>query len=259
MQIAKESSAWLLFTLPGNPDINGLKDTYLINTVFWSLVYEWKFYLIFPLLLFFARGWGSCVLFVGAAFLIHWYSGNNVEWYFIYGALTATIFARTPGVKKFFVGPVGSLAVCALVFVIHRNTPTAYDPITAPLFFAVFFIIASGNTFFGMLTSRPARVLGTISYSIYLMHNFWIYLVYRFVNHWTDVSGLSIPEYWSITAGVAVLTVGISAVTYRYIEFPFMMRAGPSGWWARITGGTGGQRAKSQIVLVVDDRDLALK
>jgi peptidoglycan/LPS O-acetylase OafA/YrhL len=222
MQIAKESSAWLLFTLPGIPDINGLKDTYVINTVFWSLVYEWRFYLIFPLLIFFARGWGSWVLLACAAVLIHWYTDNNVEWYFIYGALTATIFAKLPDIRKFFVGPVGSLVVCAVLFMIYKNTPTAYDPTMAPLFFAVFFIIASGNTMFGLLTSRPARLLGTVSYSIYLMHNFWIYLVFRLVNHFTEVPSLSIPGYWTITAGVALLTVGISAVTFRYIEFPFL-------------------------------------
>ena len=28
-------------------------------------------------------------------------------------------------------------------------------------------------------------MLGTVSYSIYLMHNFWIYLVFRLVNHFT--------------------------------------------------------------------------
>lgn len=39
--------AWLLFTIPGTPPINGLEKTYLINTVFWSLAFEWKFYLLF--------------------------------------------------------------------------------------------------------------------------------------------------------------------------------------------------------------------
>ena len=220
--VLKDAAAWILFTFPGTPNLNGLHNTGLINTVFWSLVYEWKFYLLFPLMLFFARGHGSWILLLVSAVLVHWYSVSNVEWYFVYGALTATILTKFPATKKFFAGPAGSLLVVMLLGLIFVSTPTAYSPGAAPLFFAVFFVIACGNTMFGILTCRPARLLGTISYSVYLMHNFWLYLAFRLVNHYAAVPSIPISLYWSLTGVVALFVIGTSAMTYRFVEFPFL-------------------------------------
>jgi len=242
MQLIKDASAWLLFTFPGMPNINGLSNTALLNTVFWSLVYEWKFYLIFPLMVFFARGRSSWVLLIVSAMLIEWYTATNVEWYFIYGALTATIFAKFPEIKRFFAGAIGSFLAIATLVLIFQSTPTAYSPAAAPLFFVVFFIIASGNTMFGVLTSRPARMLGMISYSVYLLHNFLLYLAFRLVNHYQGVETLAAPTYWIITGGVAATVISLSAVTYRFVEFPFLKARQPK--WL-LTPGIGYSVPKS--------------
>ena len=222
MQLIRDASTWLLFTFLGTPDVNGFPQTGLINTVFWSLVYEWKFYFLFPLLMFFARGWLSFLLLAVTAMLIHWYSSSNIEWYFVYGGLAATLIFKLQTLKKVCSGKIGSAAILLSLGAIMWLAPTAYSEKTAPLFFIPFLLIASGNSMFGLLTSRPARLLGTISYSFYLLHNFVLYLVFRAVNHLTDVSSLSVSTYWFITSVIAVLTFGISAVTYRYIEFPFL-------------------------------------
>jgi len=221
-QFAKDCSAWLLFTFPGTPAVNGYSDTPLINTVYWSLVYEWKFYLIFPILIFFASGFASFIAIGVCALLIHWYSSSNVEWYFIYGALTASVIYYFPSIKRIMAGSLGSVALVALLFVISRTAETAYDSHKAPLFFLAFLIIASGNTLFGLLTCRPARVLGAISYSAYLIHNIILYLVFRLVNHFVAIASLGLETYWCITAVIGVLTVICSAITYRHIEHRFM-------------------------------------
>jgi peptidoglycan/LPS O-acetylase OafA/YrhL len=49
--IIKNVITWFAFTISGNPNINNVKDTYLINAgVAWSLPYEWIFYFMLPLL-----------------------------------------------------------------------------------------------------------------------------------------------------------------------------------------------------------------
>lgn len=222
MQIFRDIMSWLLFTLPGQPDLNGMVNTKYINTVYWSLVYEWDFYLLFPLMMFFAKGRGSWILFVVSALLIHWHSVNNVEWYFLYGGLAATILFQFPQIKKLLRGAAGSLLIVALSATILKETPTAYDPKYAPLFFGIFLVVASGNSFFGILTSRPARVLGMMSYSVYLTHNYLLYLTFRLVNHFHDVPSLPVYAFWIITGTVAVVVIALSAVTYRYVEFPFL-------------------------------------
>lgn len=241
-QIFKDTSAWLLFTFLGTPNVNGLPNTVLINTVFWSLVYEWRFYFVFPLLLFFSRGAASWVLLACCALLVHWYSVNNVEWYFVYGALAAMILYAVPSVRKVLVGRIGSIAVLACLGAIYKTTPTAYSASAAPLFFAVFLVLASGNTMFGVLTSRPARVLGAVSYSIYLLHNFFLYLLFRWINHFTDVIALSLFKYWTMTALVGFVTVGVSLLTYRYIEYPFLKPPRPA-WLSDVAAAVHAQPA----------------
>ncbi|KWE84573.1 acyltransferase family protein [Burkholderia territorii] len=222
MQVVKEASAWLLFTFPGTPDINGLPNTGLINSVYWTLVYEWKFYLLFPLMALFASRRLAWLLLIVSAVLIEWYSSNGIEWYFVGGALAATLLARYPQLAKPLRGVFGAVLVLALLAAILCSVSTAYDPVAALLFSAVFFIIASGNTLFGLLTWRPIRLLGMISYSIYLSHNFVLYLTFRLVNHFKDVATLTVPVFWLVTGAAAVLVVLLAALTYRYIEFPFL-------------------------------------
>lgn len=75
---------------------------------------------------------------------------------------------------------------------------------------------------FGTLASRPARVLGLMSYSIYLTHYFFSYLGFRLINHFTQVSGLSVCEYWTTILVIGAVTVGVSALTFRHVEFGFL-------------------------------------
>lgn len=91
-----------------------------------------------------------------------------------------------------------------------------------PGFAVVFLMIAAGNSLLGLLTSRPARMLGIMSYSFHLTHNFVLYLASRLINH-TSVASLSITAYWIAAAAVvAIVTTALSALTYRYIEYPFL-------------------------------------
>ena len=46
---------WLIFGLGGRPDLNGLRQTFLINPPLWTLSYEWLFYLALPFLARFSR------------------------------------------------------------------------------------------------------------------------------------------------------------------------------------------------------------
>lgn len=83
--------SWLLFTVPGTPDINGLPKTFVINGVFWSLIYEWKFYLLLPLLAVFKSRSGRLLLCIIASLYISLLSEMKVEWFFLTGALAAAV------------------------------------------------------------------------------------------------------------------------------------------------------------------------
>ncbi|MFM0401187.1 acyltransferase family protein [Paraburkholderia aspalathi] len=219
LDLVRQVLAWMLFTVPGYPEINGFRQTTLINTVFWSLVYEWKFYLVLPLIAALSRNknrWPTAIIVCGC---IAAFSTTQIEWFFVAGC-TAAALVRLPAIRRFSVGiPATALALgCAAATVIYQ--PLIYTAAGAALLLIPFTIIASGNSLFGLLTCRPARVLGLLSYSIYLLHNWVLYLTSRLINHYIPVASLPKIEYWGAAVIVVFLTVVLSAITYRFIEYP---------------------------------------
>lgn len=226
--LTRQLASWLLFTFPGAPDINGMSHTSLINTVFWSLVYEWKFYIVLPLLAAsFAARRAWCAFLVAAA-CIALFSDYPVEWFFVAGCLAAHV-AHHPIVRKAAMRPAASIVAAACVLTIARFQPMVYTLPGAAVLFVAFTIIAAGNSMFGLLTCRAARVLGLLSYSVYLLHNWVLFLCSRLVNHYLPISALPLEHYWALGLGVVTLTIGIAALTYRFVEYPTLTVRKPSG------------------------------
>jgi peptidoglycan/LPS O-acetylase OafA/YrhL len=225
VDLVSQITSWLLFTIPGLPDINGLKQTSLINTVFWSLVYEWRFYLILPFAAAIAAVSRAWVVALGAGLCIALFSPTQIEWFFV-GGCVAAHFVRLKTVRDLSAGPIGSVVALACIVVTALYQPITYSPLGAALLFVPFLIFAAGNSLFGLLTCRPARLLGLLSYGLYLLHNWVLYLVSRMVNHYTAVAGLSPAHYWALAVPVVLVTVGLSALTYRFVEYPWIGGAG---------------------------------
>ncbi|MFX1675219.1 acyltransferase [Paraburkholderia sp. A2WS-5] len=219
--------SWGLFTIPGNPPINGFENTHLINTVFWSLAYEWKFYIMLPLLAIFASGKSQWALGIASGALIYLFSPNNLEWFFMAGCATAVV-VRIDRVRQMAGGwfPAALAISCIAATLIWQ--PSVYTLLGAALLFVPFSIFACGNSIFGILTCRPARLLGLISYSVYLLHNWVLYLASGVVDHFTPVGQLAPVEYWSLGMLVLAATIILSLITFRFIEHPFIDRRNAS-------------------------------
>jgi peptidoglycan/LPS O-acetylase OafA/YrhL len=215
--------AWGLFTIPGAPPINGFEKTSLINTVFWSLIFEWRFYLTLPFLAIFASPKAQWALAAASAVLIYSFSQSNLEWFFLAGCMTAVVI-RVERVRRvasrWWAGALASACMAGTLI----WQPTVYTFPGAVLLFVAFTIFASGNSLFGVLTNRPARLLGLISYSIYLLHNWLLYIASRAVDHFTPVAQLTPIAYWLIGILVLTATIALSLTTFRFIEYPFIDR-----------------------------------
>ncbi len=109
--------------------------------------------------------------------------------------------------------------LCALS-VLHFNM---YDVIVIP-FFAVFILCASLNKGLPakLLNSKPLLFLGNISYSVYLIHLWWIYLwlmwldIYFIPTNPDVIPGLSHRILW--LSILLALIIGSSYLTYKYVE-----------------------------------------
>jgi len=82
-----------------------------------------------------------------------------------------------------------------------------------PIALTLFLILA----FLWPITFRPMVWLGKVSYSLYLLHPAVLYLFIRLAaNYWPTIK---IDMGWWVLI-LSALTVGVSALTYRYVEEP---------------------------------------
>jgi peptidoglycan/LPS O-acetylase OafA/YrhL len=221
--LVRELRSWLSFGFMHAGDINGVKDAHNINAVYWTLAYEWMFYLSLPLLALFWRGTGLIAMVV-IAFLFCLQTPVTLN--FIAGGAAAAlveqrIFRSTLAAK--WMTPLPLLAL-ALVF----TYPSAFGLMPSVLMFVFFLFVVHGNSLFGVLATRASKMLGTVSYSIYLVHCIALFVVMRTVNAHYPIDGLEPLGYWIFAALAAVIAVLVSALTYRYVEHPFLSAKGPA-------------------------------
>ena len=216
---------WLFFTVGGPNDINNITNTYLIDSgVTWSLPYEWLFYLILPViaLLFKIKVSQKNVIiytmsFIGIALLNHVVLKQFVP--FFGGIIAALLLTkksiRLEGVKY-------SLVLLILVFILIYFFNNGKDIVPILISTLLFIIIASGNSIFGILSNRFSRLLGQITYSLYLLHGIVLFIVFKFVIGFQEASQFSDNKYWAIIACCLFPIILISQISYKYIELPFI-------------------------------------
>ncbi len=198
----------------------------------WTLYYEDLFYLALPLFGMAARSRRSAgalvlvvfLLLVVKRVLLHRYDYFSLS--FLAGISTAELLALRPGARrilclKWLGGPI-LVAPCLLPWV----TGGAVTPLSFVCAAASFAAIAAGNDLFGLLTLRSVRVVGTLSYSIYLLHMLILFCGLALLNRTLLIAPLGSAAFSAIVACAVMIIVALSMLTYRYIEKPWM-RARP--------------------------------
>ena len=94
-------------------------------------------------------------------------------------------------------------------------TRHAYNTTTPLYMFIVFYTIKCGCDYFGFLTSLPVALLGTSSFSLYLVHG----ITQTVSKHY--LYGLG-DYIWQISAMIAAGV--ISPVMYKYVESRSIIR-----------------------------------
>jgi peptidoglycan/LPS O-acetylase OafA/YrhL len=225
-QVIGEVSRWFLGGLAGFPVINSFYPVYHVSMT-WTLEYESWFYLLLPLLAFLLwRPWRFAAAIGFAAILLP-FAREYINYPNLAGFALGGIAAYCLNEKKEM--PVKSAALSFGVVVLlaglcwssYHLPSFSWRFIAFPIFLAVLY----GCTFFGMLTTNAWRLLGTVSYSIYLIHGTVLYVVLGTINLRYPLSGFSTAQLYLVSAGCALLVVAFSSITYRLIERPFMRRA----------------------------------
>jgi peptidoglycan/LPS O-acetylase OafA/YrhL len=109
-----------------------------------------------------------------------------------------------------------------LVFILIYFFNNGQDILPLVVSTLLFIILASGNSIFGILSNTYSRLLGQITYSLYLLHGIVLFIVFRFIIGYPQAAQLSDNNYWLIIACCIVPIVLISQISYKYIELPFI-------------------------------------
>ena len=222
---------------------------YKINHPFWSIGVEWKIYFLFPLLLVLARRWSSLLVAVGATLLgyavwcvqLRWHllnpepCGSSVYYVglFAMGMWAADVGEHPERYPAFIrLRPRALLAVVSAVVlamaVVRLATEDRYIlPQVASGFIGVWSAVflmalrtgAAPAWSERFLSWRASVWVGSMGYSVYLIHAPLVEVVYRYIMRPSGITG---PVRGPVMLVLATaVTLGSATIFYRLAERPF--------------------------------------
>ncbi len=221
---------WFTFTYTGAPDINQVKNTWMINAgVVWSLRYEILFYVAVPFIAVeFGKPAGIWTLVLCFIVMVLFFvtTGHILAPFFLYfgaGFIVALLYRHISQVS--FLTGKGFAITCLLLFsfIIYRYS-VAGNLVSFAVHVLIFVAIASGNSFFGLLHHPASQLLGQLSYSIYMLHGMVLFVCCNFVARRDLLLTLDLNRFLLFALLPSTVVILISFTTYKLIELPFMKR-----------------------------------
>ncbi len=238
--VLRQILRWMSFTVLGGPDINGVTRTTLILAgVTWSLPYEWMFYLVLPLLFLLRGGWPDWpwlllgLAAIGVGIVRH----PPLEPFPLFlGGIAAALLVRWPTFVRQCRGPLATIVAVACAAAAIAGYGSVYHVVPTLLLSAAFAIICAGNHLFGLLRLPASRLLGEISYSLYLLHGLLLYCTFKLGLGAGFAAGLPTHGHWLIVLALAPVLIGLSFLSYTFIEAPAMRQTNRVAGWLRRAG-----------------------
>jgi peptidoglycan/LPS O-acetylase OafA/YrhL len=215
---------WLALGLVDTqPDVNGYRATHVLAGVTWTIAYEWAFYASLLVTAYVARN-SRHLPIVLTALLLCLLGKTLIRVDAIgFAALFLTGMAAASLLHNRFVLSITnramSLLALACLIAIFTVARSGYSTVTALLLAVFFYLVCSGASLFGLLTSVAAQRLGNISYSLYLMQGLILTLVLG-ITPIKDFAMATPHRYWVIGIACACALVVCASLGYAFIERP---------------------------------------
>ncbi|GAB3693377.1 acyltransferase [Spirosoma flavus] len=224
LTIFSQFRKWLLFTIKDTPNINNYQNTgIIICYVPWTLRYEWFFYLSLPILsflLFRNKINVPAILITLIIMIILIPFKDYIYMHFTYfvGGIVSTYLINYGKFSQKTNHWGFSIVISLLLFILILIPP--YQLLPLIITGIIFIITTGGNTFFGILSIKSARILGQLSYGVYLFHGLILFCLFKFVLGFEKAVTLSSVEYWFCILLATPLVIMIAFVAHIYIELP---------------------------------------
>lgn len=199
--LARSIATWVLFCLGGLASVNGADTQHIIAGVTWTLAMEWGFYLLLPFLAWFSRS-ARRLIPLALVFASVWLATKGTAHLLVHHhphILVAVLTLR--GVAKcMLVGFGGGIVIATFepqlkaanrlspkmasslllaLYLIALLAPALSRAMGNVLLLCGFALVVQGTDLFGLITSRAVRLLGIVSYPIYVVHGIIYYLASR--------------------------------------------------------------------------------
>ena len=201
--------------------IGGVDLSQVNARVTWTLRYEWVFYLLLPVLALAARDSRHARrLWLLPVALAVW-MGPDPSCFFAPGVL-AVYAGQRPGMATFLQSRAAGWMVLLTLAAFPWITGDSFSYPALVLTTLIFLPIAAGNSLFGVLNWRGLRLMGLVSYSVYLLHGIALYAARPFL-----ATMMTTPEHrtlwwWGAVTAVAGFLLLFCLGTYRWVELPFI-------------------------------------
>jgi peptidoglycan/LPS O-acetylase OafA/YrhL len=206
--------------------IAGVERFFLITPT-WTLYFEVIFYLLLPILALSAFSFLSSGVFLSFSLfgLLFPWSQEHPYFYmgFWVGALVAEIVQRGKFNLSIFKDTYSSYFILGSIILVPLLTGGELNTFSFSVASVVFFFVISGNTCFDLLLNPGARILGAVSYSIYIIHMPILFITLIGFNFYFPIAKLSTLEYAPFCLGFIFLVALISMATYLLIEKPCLV------------------------------------
>lgn len=214
--------------------INGVSAATTLGAgVFWTLSYEWKFYLLLPLLALFLRREVPRLVFhaaaVGVFIYVLIYNFNQMPYVllFLCGMLCAWLNNWTEMrellMSRKYVYLAGLSSIVA-VFLLSGILGLYALIFLQAVFFISLVHMGQETVAYKLLQTRPAKILGACSYSTYVLHGVILHVGMSTVSAFMPMKGATPLAFWLVMAGIAVVLVFLSILSFRFVEHPFMLK-----------------------------------
>lgn len=229
-----DASKWLFgLGLLSHHPINGIPPYRIGAGVFWTLRYEWKFYLVLPIIAVLLRKeipkpvlYAACLM-VFAYVVVYQYDQMPMLLLFLCGMACAALDS-IPSVRDLLTNSkplyFSGLASILSVFLIFGVSPSYAAIFLQAIFFLSLVHLRQETVVFKLFQTRAAKILGASSYSTYVLHGVILYLGFIMANVLSPVNKMTPMMFWTLMASLSVIVVIASVLSYRFIEHPFIAR-----------------------------------
>jgi len=224
--------------------IQNLFERHQINYAFWSIALEWQIYFCFPLLVILFRrrpGWTTLAVAVTTPVARHFLAYRIFSHLWIHnlaihylGIFTMGMFAANvtyrpatwPWKNPAIVRRLALLASAVFVGLCYYwggvDTPALPSEMLAGAVLALWLIVWGGPAGISksILQWGPLYLVGTFSYSLYLLHAPVIQIVWQLVIHPLHLSGLA--GFLTLLAIAIPACIGVAWLFFLIFERPFM-------------------------------------